>query len=1013
MAQGGRGARGALGWGGPRGGGREEPSYGTRPRVVFWALSSGWPAGPLWQQGQVVPVQPKLLAVLWTLASQAGQVVAKDVLLEQVWPETVVSEGVLTACIRRLRRVLGEDAQQPQYIVTVHRVGYRFVAPVSGGEVTPRPGDAAGPGGSPASPLPLAPSSGRWASGRAGAAAHRVDPGPARGPPAVLRHRGGRDRQNHPGGDLSGPAGAHPAVLDRARPVHRTLRGGGSVFAAARCPGAPGPGAGWRAAGACLRQTAPTWLAQLPTLWGPADRVALPPTLQSTTRTRMLRELVDALEQLTAVQPLVLVLEDLHWSDASTVEVLALLARRREPARLLVLGTYRPVEVIVHEHPLKAVKQELVAHGQAVEVPLGYLALEAVAAYLAQRDDLTAVAPADVAAVVYRRTEGHPLFMVQLVDALAQQGPLPGAAPGSADSGGGGRALALAVPPGLRELLEAQLGRLGADEQQVLEVGSVAGAEFAVASVAAGLQMTPEAIEAVCEGLARQGQFLEDRGLAEWPDGTVSGRYRFRHALYQEVVYQRIGAGRRARLHRQIGAREEAGYREQTSERAAELAMHFARGGDVQRAVQYRQQAAEQALNRYAYQEAHAYLTSALALLATLPETPARAQQELDFQLALGPALMATKGPGAPEVDQTYARARALCTQVGETPKLFPMLRGLWRFYLNRGPLQTARELGEQLLRLAQGAAAPTSLPEAHAALGTTLFYVGEYITALTHLEQGFTLTDFTAQRALGLRHGEAPGVRCLALAAWTLWCLGFPTQALRRGQEAQAQAFAYPYSLAMAQNWMIYVHYRRREVPAVQAQAEALLSLATAQQFPLYVGHVTYWQGWALAIQGQGERGIVQLRQGMADVLATGQTLGRPLCLVLLAEAMEHTGQVDEGLRVMAEALVAIEASGRYELLAEAYRLQGALLLRQAVSDANQAEACFQQALAIARRQQAKSWELRAAMSLSHLWQQQGKHAEATRSWPRSTAGSPRALTRPTSRRPRRCWGHFLCGER
>jgi predicted ATPase len=176
----------------------------------------------------------------------------------------------------------------------------------------------------------------------------------------------------------------------------------------------------------------------------------------------------------------------------------------------------------------------------------------------------------------------------------------------------------------------------------------------------------------------------------------------------------------------------------------------------------------------------------------------------------------------------------------------------------------------------------------------------------------------------------------------------------------------------------MIYVHYRRREVPAVQAQAEALLTLATAQQFPLYVGHVTYWRGWALAIQGHGERGIVQLRQGMAGALATGQTLVRPLCLVLLAEAMEHTGQVDEGLRVMAEALVAIEASGRYELLAEAYRLQGALLLRQAVSDANRAEACFRQALAVARRQQAKSLELRAAMSLARLWQRQGKDVEA-----------------------------------
>ena len=260
------------------------------------------------------------------------------------------------------------------------------------------------------------------------------------------------------------------------------------------------------------------------------------------------------------------------------------------------------------------------------------------------------------------------------------------------------------------------------------------------------------------------------------------------------------------------------------------------------------------------------------------------------------------------------------------------------------------------------------------------MFYLGEYAAARTHLEQGIALIDPTAQRALALRHGVAPGVRCLALAAHTLWCLGYPAQAVRRSQEALAlaQALAHPYSLALAQYWAAFLHHRRREAPAVQAQADALLTLATAQGFPLWVGYGTCWRGWALAMQGQGEAGLAQLRQGLAAVLATGQTLAQPLCLVLLAEAAGHAGQVEEGLRLLAEALTAFEASGRGDLLAEAYRLQGELLLRQAVPDAAQAEACFQQALAIARRQQAKSWELRAAMSLSRLWQQQGKRAEA-----------------------------------
>jgi predicted ATPase len=386
--------------------------------------------------------------------------------------------------------------------------------------------------------------------------------------------------------------------------------------------------------------------------------------------------------------------------------------------------------------------------------------------------------------------------------------------------------------------------------------------------------------------------------------------------------------------------------------------------------VQYRQQAADTALQRHAYREAMAHFTAALALLEALPETPGRVQQEIELRIALGPALMAAKGWAVLEVEQTYARARALCAQVGETPQLFPALLGLSRFYLTRGPLSTARELGQQLDRLAQHEGPLTHRLEAHAVLGDTLFFLGEFAAARTHLERGITLTDPTTERAEALHHGVAPGVRCLVIAANTLWCLGFPAQALRRSQEALAlaQELAHPQSLAMAHHFVAFLHYHRREALAVQAQAEALLTLATAQEFPLWVGHGTCWRGWALAVQGQGEAGMAQLHQGLAAVLATGQTLTQPLHLILLAEAAGHAGRVEEGLRLLTGAQAACEASGRADVLAEAYRLQGALLLRQAVPAMAQAEACFQQALAMARSQQAKSWELRAATSLSRL---------------------------------------------
>ena len=349
-----------------------------------------------------------------------------------------------------------------------------------------------------------------------------------------------------------------------------------------------------------------------------------------------------------------------------------MLARRREPARLLVVGTYRAAEVVVRNHPLKTVKHELIARGQGVEVALSYLSQADVDVCRRPRRGSRRgcrASPGDLpahgrASVIYGagdrlsgRGRGATLATPTVLVALEQ-----------------------ALPPGLRELIEAQLGQLTAEEQQVLEVG-VWQAVFAVASVAAGLQRSDVTIEAVCERLARREQFLEERELETWPDGMVSGRYGFRHALYQEVLYKRLGSGWQARLHRQIGTRLEHAYGERTREVAAELAVHFECGRDWQRAVQYLQQAAANAAQRHAPQEVIALLTKGVELLATLPETRERVQREVDMLIALGAARIATQGYAAPEVAQTYARARQLCHHLDDPHQLFPTLRGLWNYY--------------------------------------------------------------------------------------------------------------------------------------------------------------------------------------------------------------------------------------------------------------------------------------------------------------------------------------------
>jgi predicted ATPase len=518
----------------------------------------------------------------------------------------------------------------------------------------------------------------------------------------------------------------------------------------------------------------------------------------------------------------------------------------------------------------------------------------------------------------------------------------------------------------------ARLDRLST-VKTVAQLGAAIGRTFAYAL----LQAVAPLDEAILQHGLQQlvaAELVYQRGLP--PQAT----YRFKHALIQDAAYQSLLKSTRQQYHQRIAQVLETQFPDTVETQPELLAYHYTEAGRTAQAIPYWQRAGQQALQRAANLEAVQHLTTGLALLGALPETPVRAQQELDLQIAVGPAFMATKGPAAPEVEQTYARAQVLCTQIGETPQLFPTLRGLCLLYRNRGALPTSRELGEQLYRVAQRMDTPSHLLEAHDALGGTLVFLGEYAAARTHLEQGIALTDPRRQRTLVLRTDVAPGVRCLAAAANALWCLGFPAQAVQRMQEALAlaQDLAHPHSLAFAQQWATWLHHRRREVLAVEVQAEALLTLATAQGFPLWVGYGTCWQGWVRAVQGQGAVGLAQIHQGMTAVQATGQELNRPLWLVLLAEAAGYTGQSAEGLHLLAEALAAIEASRRGDLLAEAYRLQGELLLRQATPAAAQAEVCFQQALTIARRQEAKSWELRAAMSLSRLWQQQGKRQEA-----------------------------------
>jgi predicted ATPase len=531
-------------------------------------------------------------------------------------------------------------------------------------------------------------------------------------------------------------------------------------------------------------------------------------------------------------------------------------------------------------------------------------------------------------------------------------------------------------------LLLRRVEDLSPEVRRVLEAASAVGEAFAVAVVAASLACPVEDVEAQCAALAAQHHLLEDTGLTFWPDGTRGGSYRFRHTLYQQVLYDELGSTRRGQLHQRIGGRLEAGYGVRAGELAAQLAVHFERGGEIPRAVHYWQQMGENAARRNAYPEATTALRKGLALLATLPDSPERTRHELTLRLILGELLMAARGMASPDAGDVYTRAHALCHQVEDTPLHFRVLWGLFVFHTPQARLRQGEALSQQLFTLAQGQHDPALLLEGHLAMGIVAFFRGDLVVSRAHLEQGLEVSATTPPSTPIFVSGYHPRVAGLTWILRPLWGLGYVDQALQRGQEvlALAQQMGHTPSLAYAEFSAALLSQCRRDVASTQAHAEALMALADAQGFGLRLEQGRMLRGWALAMRTDAAAGVAHICQGLAASHGAGPDILRPYALALLAEAYGQAGQPEAGLTVLAEALTLVATMEARWWEAELYRLKGELLLQLPLPDVPQADTCFQQALDVARRQQAKALELRAALSLGRLWQQQDKRDQARR---------------------------------
>ena len=949
--------------------------------------------GQLWRGTQAVKLTGKAVAVLHSLLERAGQVVTKDDLFASVWSGTVVSDAALTSCIQELRQALRDDAKKPRFIETVYRRGFRFMGKVVSSQYPVVSSQEQSGVRSPMSDVKNSHSAIRipqsaitlvgreseltqlngWLAKALSGERQLVfvtgEPGIGKTTLLEVFVSGVRgsaseeESQNSKGKVQKSKIRVFPPVPSPQHPALRVWIGGGQCIehygaGEAYLPILEALGRLCRETGGerlieLLKQHAPTWLVQMPALLNTAELETLQRKTQGTTRERMLRELAEALEVVTREQPLVLVLEDLHWSDVSTLDLLSMLARRNEPARLLILGTYRPVEVLTRDHPLKGIKQGLQVHGQCEELALDFLSEAAVGEYLTvrfdtrsphpgsfdklrtgslpqgEREPITAESVHTLARVIHHRTDGNPLFIVNVIDHLLSQEVL-------VQRDGQlmlkNEDLAATVPENLRQLIEQQIARVSPDERQILEAASVAGAEFSAAAVAAGAEQTTEAVETHCDSLIRREQFLRTRGTSEWPDGTIAARYGFVHALYQEVLYEQISATRRSRLHRQIGERAEQAYSKQAREIAAELSVHFERGRDYHRAIPYLQYAGENALRRSAHQEAINLLTQGLALLKALPDTPERDQQELRLLKRLGPALVSLKGYRAVEVGHTYVRTYELGKKDGRPQQILSVLSGLQVFYFMQGEVRKAREVAEEAWRLAQRVATPSALMAGHSFLVEPLLYQGEFIAAREHLDQAWALYNPQEHNLQIIQSWVDPGVMLLCDFAVVLWFLGYPAQAQQQLTEflVLAKALAHPFSLASALGFASLFYAAREEWQFSAEQAKEEIRLSTEHGFTDRLAHGKFWWGRALVELGQVEEGLTQMQQGLAFFGTTGAALPRLDHLPWLAIAYARTGRREEGLAVLAEALAMVDKTGARVYEAELYRIKGELTLQQ-----------------------------------------------------------------------------------
>ena len=692
------------------------------------------------------------------------------------------------------------------------------------------------------------------------------------------------------------------------------------------------------------------------------DRSPLADLTPQRKKEKIFEALLRQLEGLAHQRPVLLVYEDVHWIDPTSCELLDLMIERARRLRVLILITFRP-----------EFQQPWTNQPHITAMTLSPLGERDGAALVEHIVGNNLALPAELVEEIVERTDGVPLFLEELTKVVLEAGAAGG--DGSASLSKIAKQ-AHAVPATLHASLMARLDRLGSAAKEAAQVGAVIGREFGYELLLRAAGRSDGELQAALDQLTNAGLVFR-RGT------PPHARFLFKHALVQDAAYSTLLRGKRQELHARVAKVLEERYPETLAVQPELLAHHFTEAGLAELAIEYRCRAGELAIARSTLVEAIAQLRLGLELVRSLPDGLERWQHELGLQVTLGRALNIAKGHASPEAGAAYARAGELGRKTGDMARLFSALWGQYSFHLNRAELHLAHKDAKELLRLAQSQHDVAAEITGHRIVGAASASLGRSVAACTHLEQALSLYDPQKHRSLINKYGYDAQMVCASYLSWTLYALGYPEKALERSREAMSAAreLSHPYTTAHALYFRCQLCQFFRDRQGVRTHTAELVSICTEQKFPFWLALGTILQGWALANSDAGpmDAALDQMHRGLAAYSSTGASHWSPYLLGLLAEAHRNAGEIDAALNAINEALERAKKTGERWYEAELHRHHGEVLLQTASPDApKEAEACFQQGLAVAREQMAKLYELCAAISLARLWRDQGKRDEA-----------------------------------